>query len=110
MIDEHEHGLIKALILHPAGYDLDLLGILSLRVTSDRTIEMHVEYAVGELLPEDAHHVEKNRQGQGHIVTYSWNISQVDEAVEFFLRTRQERDIGIDIEDKFWSKVKSKTT
>jgi hypothetical protein len=38
------------------------------------------------------------------IVTYSWNISQVDEAVKFFLKTRQEREIGIDIEKKMWRK------
>lgn len=98
-----ERDLIKALILHPARYDLDLAGVLQLRTTYDETIEMHVEYHVGEVPPEDADHVEKNWQGQGHIVTYSWDIKQVDEAVDFFLKTRREREIGIDIEKRLWN-------
>jgi hypothetical protein len=64
---------------------------------------MHVEYHEGEEPPSDAHLVEKSHDG-GHIVTYSWDISQADEAVKFFLRTRQEREIGIDIEKKLWRK------
>ena len=99
-----EKDLIKAVLLHPARYDLDLLGILQLRTIDDETIEMHVEYHEGEELPSDSHLVEKNRDGKGHIVTYSWDISQVDVAVEFFLKTRQEREIGIDIEKRLWRK------
>lgn len=97
-----EHELVKAILLHPARYDLDLLGVLQLRTTDDETIEMHVEYHDGEEIPIDAHDVDKNWDGKGRIVTYSWPIEQADEAVEFFLKTRHEREIGIDIEEKLW--------
>jgi hypothetical protein len=95
-----EKDIIKAVLLHPARYDLDLLGVLHLRVTDDKIIDMYAEYHDGEVLPSDAHFIEKNHDGSGHIVTYSWDISQADEAVEFFLKIRQEREIGVDIKEK----------
>jgi hypothetical protein len=61
-----EEDLIKAVLLHPAKYSIDLLGILQLRTTDDETIEMHVEYHKGEKPPSDAHLVKKIHDGGSH--------------------------------------------
>jgi hypothetical protein len=99
-----EKDLIKAILLHPAGYYLNLFGAIKLRTTDDKTIEMYVKYHDGEVLPSDAHFVKKNHDGSGHIVTYSWDISEVDAVVKFFLKTREERGIGVDAAKRLWRK------
>lgn len=95
-MDEFE--LIKAIINHPAGYDIDLFGVLQLRTTDNNTIEMHIEYHKDEEIPADVNHVGKNFDGSGYIITYSWPIENIDEAVRFFIKTRYEREIGLDFE------------
>lgn len=80
---EEEIDLIKRLISHPAGFDLGLFTLLTIRSHSDG-----FEVAWGEVFEMNA-----------GIGPYK-DFVDLQEAVEFFVDKRQELQLGLDIEAK----------
>ena len=79
-----EIALVKAVISHPAGFDLDFGGgLIFIRTTDQETIEVEWEAMIGATVHKD------HRE---------FPVEQLDEAAAFFVATRHELRLGIDFE------------
>lgn len=105
----NEIDLVRAILNHPAGYDLDLLGLIRIR-TTEENIEVEYELHDDEPYPEGCLH-DKCSLGGGRevkLAVFDFNLEDLDDAVKFFVEKRHEREIGIDIEEKLWRQEQDK--
>ena len=76
--------LVKAVIAHPAGFDLDFGGgLIFIRTTDQETIEVEWDTVVDAKVHKDHK---------------SFSVEQLDEAATFFVQKRHELRLGIDFE------------
>jgi hypothetical protein len=79
-----EVALVRAVIAHPAGFDLDFGGgLLFIRTTDQETIEVEWDVILG---------------AKSHKDYKSFPVGQLDEAATFFVQKRHELQLGIDFE------------
>lgn len=80
---EAEIKLLLEIIKHPAGYDIGLFGVMSVRSTDQLTWEVEWE--------------EYSSSGQS-VTTHWLSFDNPEDAVRKFVEMRHERELGLDIE------------
>ena len=90
MTREEEIAFIQKIIEHPAGFNLDLLGLLS--VTGNEDLTWEVEY-----------------EGGKHEKRYK-ECRTSKEAARLFVEWRHELEIGIDIEEQLFDAKQTRVT
>ena len=93
-----EIALVKAILAHPAGYDLDFGGILCIRPTGGPFNDQEtweVEWQPNPGAPKSP------------IEVKSFPKEQLDEATTFYVQKRHELGWGLDFEIDDWEKLKA---
>lgn len=80
MNKQDEIQLVRLVLTHPAGFNLDLFGgMLNIRTTDQNTIEVEWEELNGKKYK-------------------SFSLTELDQACEYFVEKRYDMELGIDFE------------
>ena len=86
-IDEEVKSLV-AFLSHPAGFDVDMCGMLCIR-------------PIDECCPPKRWEVDwEDPEGQHYKA-----FNDLQSAADFFVRLRHEQELGIDFEFEYWEKI-----
>ena len=77
-----EINLLKQVLQHRAGFDVDLFGMLNIRTTEHGTVEV----------------TEKRPLEENSVCCRSWAIDQLEDAVQYFVDRRMELKLGLEYE------------
>jgi hypothetical protein len=91
---QKEIELLVSMLNHPAGYDLDLFGILGIRTTSDG-VSVEYELHEDEEYPPGCCECSENER---KIAVFDFPFGSLENAVRFFVEIRHARQIGLDFE------------
>lgn len=81
----NEFKILKAILEHPAGFNIDIFGLIGIRSTEQGKYIVWKEFSSDEW--------------------YEYEFENIKDAIEFFIELRNEHEIGVDIESKLFKNI-----